>query len=283
MVRPGDPRDEDVLTRLRAALWPDEEPDDEDAPHYGADLAAVHHAHFGNVARAAASELLTRLSAAGFDRGLVVDLAAGSGILCRHLVDAGFQAFGVELSAPMLRIARAVVPEATLVQGSLWSTPLPGKIVAVSAVGEALSYAADTAAGLSGLRERLAAVYRALAPGGLFLFDVAGPGRSGPTGQRERTFSWDGGLLHLVEREDRANRRLTRDITVFQRLGRLYRRSDETHRLVLYEPERLEALLDGTGFSWERLAAYRDTGFLPGWHGFVAWKRFGPASAVPPD
>jgi ubiquinone/menaquinone biosynthesis C-methylase UbiE len=44
------------------------------------------------------------------------DLAVGSGILSRRVVDEGCEAFGVDLSLSMLRIARTVVPEATLVQ-----------------------------------------------------------------------------------------------------------------------------------------------------------------------
>lgn len=245
----------------------------DDGAHYGEDLAALHHAHFGNVALAAARELSARLSAAGFERGLVVDLAAGSGILCRHLVDAGFQALGVDLSAAMVRIARRVAPQATFVRGSLWSAALPAaEVVAVSAVGEALSYAADPAAGLAGLEERFKSIQRALVPGGVLLFDVAGPGRSGPAGFRERCFDCGGSFLRLEEREDRDNGCLTREITAFTPWGRLYRRTDETHRLVLYDPERIGGLLAETGFVWECLARYQETELLPGWHGFAARK-----------
>jgi len=247
--------------------------DAEDGPHYGADLAAIHHAHFGKFASDAAIELLQRLTGCGFDTGLVVDLAAGSGITARRLVDAGFRVVGVDLSAAMLRIARRLVPEATWIQGSLWTTPLPSGIVAVAAVGEAFSYATDPAAGMSGLGERLAAIHRALVPGGVLLFDVAGPGRGGPGGVRERCFRRDGILLVLAEREDAEQGSLSREITTFTPFGRLYRRSDETHRLTLYAPEKVEAMLDEAGFSWERLSRYHETRVTPGWHAFAARKR----------
>jgi SAM-dependent methyltransferase len=192
-------------------------------------------------------------------------------------VDAGFQALGVDLSAAMLRIARKVVPEAKFVRSSLWSMDLPGgpgETVAVTAVGEALSYATDAGAGLPGLRDLLAAIHGALTPGGLLLFDVAGPGRGGPDGHQERTFASGPTLLLLDEREDRANGVLTRALTTFTMLGPRFRRSDETHRLVLYEPERIELLLAETGFAWDRLAGYEGTELLPGWHVFLARKQF---------
>src|SRR5919197_2484841 len=105
-------------------------------PHYGADLARIHHHHFGMVARAAARELMARLSRSGISSGTVVDLAAGSGILSRALIEKGFALWGVDISEDMLRIARAEAPGATFVNGSLWSVDLPLGVAAVAAVGE---------------------------------------------------------------------------------------------------------------------------------------------------
>lgn len=240
--------------------------------HYGAALAAIHHAHFGAVAQDAANELLARLSAAGIDRGLVVDLAAGSGILSRRVVDAGFEAVAVDLSPAMLSMARSLVPEAKLVCGSLWDTGMPGEpgsVVAVAAVGEAFSYATDPTASLPALGERLAAIHRALVPGGLLLFDVAGPGRSGPMASRERSFDADGARLRIREHEEATSSTLTRDLTIFLPPGR---RTHETHRLTLYDPEEIEALLTKNSFAGERLKRYDQTQFPPGWHGFAATK-----------
>jgi aminoglycoside 6'-N-acetyltransferase I len=239
--------------------------------HYGADLARVHHDHFGMVARAAARELLARLSRAGISSGTIVDLAAGSGILSRGAVAAGFDVWGVDLSEDMLRIARAEASAATFVAGSLWSVNLP-PCVAVAAAGEAFSYAADPVADPPALEERLAATHRALAPGGLLLFDVAGPGRSGPDGSR-RVF-WTHGQAHIgvEEHEDRAERRLTRAITLFVPEGDRFRRTQETHSLRLYAPEDVGASLTRIGFAWERLHRYDDFEFPPGWHAYAAVK-----------
>jgi aminoglycoside 6'-N-acetyltransferase I len=239
--------------------------------HYGAELARIHHRHFGATAEAAARELLGRLGTAGLTRGTVVDLAAGSGILARRVTEAGFSAWGVDLSEEMLRIARAEAPAATFVRGSLWSAELP-PCVAVAAVGEVFCYAADPAASLAALETRLRAVHGALAPGGLLLFDIAGPGRSGPGGVRRTFRALDGAYLGLEEREVEG-REATRDISLFLPRGELFAKVEETHVLRLYTPEAVEARLDRAGFSWERLPGYDGLDVRPGWHAFAAVKR----------
>jgi aminoglycoside 6'-N-acetyltransferase I len=239
--------------------------------YYGAELARVHHRHFGATAEAAARELLARLARAGLTRGTVVDLAAGSGILARRVTEAGFEAWGVDLSEDMLRIARAEAPAATFVRGSLWSADLP-PCVAVAAVGEALCYAADPAASLSALETRLAAIRGALASGGLLLFDVAGPGRSGPGGVRRTFRAFDGAYLGLEEREDEG-RQVSRDIRLFLPRGRLFAKVEETHVLRLYAPEAIEAALGRAGYAGQRLPGYDGFDVGPGWHAFAAVKR----------
>jgi SAM-dependent methyltransferase len=246
--------------------------------HYGPELARIHHDHFGTVARAAARELLGRLSSRGIAAGRVCDLAAGTGILSRTMIEAGFDVLGVDLSNDMLQVARGEVPEASFVQASLWDAELPA-CVAVAAVGEAFSYAADRRASLSLLEGRLLSIHRGLKPGGLLLFDVAAPGRSGPTGTRRAFWSGDGAYLGLEEYEDRTLERLSRTITIFLRSGQLYRKVVETHALQLYQPEQIERLLSRCGFEWERLSAYADFPLLPGWHAFFATKKAEKAPA----
>jgi len=240
-------------------------------PHYGPELARIHHDHFGMIARTTARELLTRLSRAGISNGRICDLAAGTGILSGAIVDVGFEAFGVELSEDMLRIARSEVPSASFLHASLWDAELPS-CAAVAAVGEAFSYAADPAASLAALETRLSSIHRALAPGGLLLFDVAAPGRSGPTGVRRSFWSGDGAYLGLEERKDVTAPQLTRAITIFLPQGELYRKVEETHVLRLYAPEDVEALLTRVGFEWQSLRRYDDFELLPGWNAYAAGK-----------
>ena len=57
---------------------------------YREDLAYIHDAGFGRLARGAAGLLLDELHRCGFDRGLVIDLGCGSGILSEQLSAGGF-------------------------------------------------------------------------------------------------------------------------------------------------------------------------------------------------
>jgi SAM-dependent methyltransferase len=106
----------------------------------------------------------------------VVDLGAGSGITARVLIDAGYQVLGVELSPDMVELARQRAPEARFIGSSLLGAELPA-CVAVTAIGECLNYATDPRTGRQQLATLFGRIHQALRPGGLFLFDVAEPGR----------------------------------------------------------------------------------------------------------
>jgi SAM-dependent methyltransferase len=167
---------------------------------YGRDLAYVHDAAFGHLARGGARMLLRLLGRTGIRTGLVVDLGAGSGITARVLTDAGHKVLGVELSPDMVELARRRAPTARFITSSLLDADLPA-CVAVTAIGECLSYAADPRAGRRQLVPLFARNHQALEPGGLFLLDVAEPGRERRTPRR----TWHEGpdwLLRLYPRQD---------------------------------------------------------------------------------
>jgi SAM-dependent methyltransferase len=235
--------------------------------HYGPDLAGLHDRHFAMVAQAAARELVARLEAAGVRSGTVVELGIGSGISSRVIADAGFEVCGFDISADMLALARTRVPEARLTHASLWNAELP-KCVAVTAIGEAFCYSAPVTAALA---ERLRTIHAALLPGGLLLFDIAGPGRSGPTGSRSVVRRVPGAFISSVEHEH--DDLLTREIDTFIADGPLYRRSVEHHLLRLHDPAQVDALLREQGFSTQRLPRYAEFELLPGWHAFAATKQ----------
>jgi SAM-dependent methyltransferase len=245
--------------------------DERSHAHYGPDLAGLHDRHFGMVAEAAARELVARLEAAGVRSGTVVELGIGSGISSRAITDAGFQVVGFDISADMLALARARVPEAQITHASLWDVELPN-CVAVTAIGEAFGYVPPgMQVSLDALAKRLHAIHEALHPGGLLLFDIAGPGRSGPTGTRSGVRRLPGAFVSSVEREH--DGLLTREIDTFMAEGPLYRRSVEHHVLRLYDPGQVEALLRELGFSTQRLTRYGEFELLAGWHAFAATKQ----------
>ncbi len=234
---------------------------------YGADLAAAHHESFGHIARGAAATVLAVGRAPG---GLVVDLGSGSGILARLLTDAGFDVLGVDISPDMVSLAEAEAPAATFVCAPLLDVDLP-RCVAVTAVGEVLNYDFDPRHGLGVLDEVFARVAAALVPGGVFVFDVAGPGRAGPD-QTYQVFR-DEGDSSLFSRGDEgeAGATLVRRITLFRRIvGDTYRRTDESHLLHLYPPDDVEGRLGRAGFDVRRVDRYGAAALPHGLHGFVA-------------
>ncbi|MGH9628927.1 MAG: class I SAM-dependent DNA methyltransferase [Bryobacteraceae bacterium] len=242
---------------------------------YGEDLAYIHDAGFGGFALNSAPGLLQILRRNGIHEGLVVDLGCGSGIWLRQLGFAGYDALGVDVSSAMIRLARKKAPRATLVTGSLADVELP-RCAAVTSIGECVSYtfAADSAG--KDLFRFFRRVHRALLRGGVFVFDFAKAGRE-PGGMPQKSY-WSGdGWTVLVEKrveasEDRAGRVLTRRITSFRRIGKLYRRTEETHHLRLYQTGELEALLRRAGFEVERLSGFGRVRFRSGHGGMLARK-----------
>lgn len=229
---------------------------------YAADLARIHHEAYGFLARAAAPVVLDALAAA-HPSGLIVDLGCGSGITAAALVDAGYDVLGVDASPDMIALARRTAPGARFAVGSAHAVRLPA-CVAVTAIGEVVGYAEDPAAPAPSLARLARRVYDALAPGGVFLADVAGPGRLGPDGRREAVSEGGDWLLAVRAAEDPAARTLRRDIAVFVRDGDRWRRSDETHLLHLHDPDEFAQALASAGFQVRRLDAYGDLRLGPG-------------------
>jgi SAM-dependent methyltransferase len=242
---------------------------------YRPDLAFIHDAGYGHVARAAGSVLLAELRKAGFDRGRVIDFGCGSGILSELVAKAGYDVLGVDISPAMIDLARARAPAAEFRVGSLLSAELP-PCVAVAAVGEIVNYLFDT----SNTDRRLGALFRrvfaVLEPGGLFLLDAAGPGRVPGGGPWQHQAEGDGWAVLVTTAEK--GQRLERRITSFRRVGELYRRDYEIHRLRLLPPGEVAERLRAAGFRVRRLAAYGPVRLGPGWAGFVARKPIGRSS-----
>lgn len=249
-----------------------------DQPFYDAELAATHDADFTHVARAAAKDLLAALDAAGHDAGTVVDLGCGSGVLAAIVADAGYDVLGVDVSPAMIEIARLKAPTARFECASVWDFAEPGatipEAVAVAAVGEVVNYAVDERAGVAALRTLLGAVHETLVPGGVLLFDVATPGRAGPGGSVSAFHDRPAYAMWFSARElpsaGGGPGTLERTMVLFEREGGLYRRTDEVHRLRLYDPAQIDALLRDAGFEVTVLDGYGSLPLSDGWVAFLA-------------
>jgi SAM-dependent methyltransferase len=222
---------------------------------YGDDLAYIHDAGHRGYALGAAPGLLRILRRHGVRQGLVVDLGCGSGRWARELNRAGYRVLGIDQSPAMIRLARRIAPGSRFEVASLLSFELPA-CDAVTSLGECLNYCFEAGNSRRQLQRLFRRAYRALRPGGVFVFDVAGPGRL-PREASERAGSEGPDWAVLVEKSgDRKRGLLERRIISFRRIGRLYRRSEEIHRLRLYRIADLAADLRGCGFRVRRLRAY---------------------------
>ena len=239
------------------------------AEAYKDDLAYIHDVGFGDFARNSAPGLLSVLRQADITTGLVVDLGCGSGLWARELVDAGYDVLGIDISASMIEIARRRVPQGKFQMGSLLKSKLP-QCAAVTSLGECLNYLFDKNNSIGELSRLFRRVYASLKPDGLFIFDIAEPGRGkGPRQKHREGPDW----AVLVEvNEDERSGRLTRRITSFRKVGKLFRRDEEVHHLQLYKRSEVAKELRDVGFGVRTVRAYGSQPMIEGCVGFVARK-----------
>jgi SAM-dependent methyltransferase len=238
---------------------------------YREDLAYIHDVGFGQIAEAAGPILIDAMRARGHASGLIYDLGCGGGILARALVEARYEVCGIDISSPMISLARERVPGAQFRVESILSAELTA-CVGVAAVGECVNYLFDADHSLAAVEDLLGRIHAALLPGGILLLDVAEPGRV-PGGGARRTWAEGADWAVLVESEEHAETQtLTRRITSFRQVGSLFRRERETHRLRLITRASIDATLRATGFTVEVLSGYGTLQFPAGLVGFLARK-----------
>jgi SAM-dependent methyltransferase len=217
--------------------------------HYGEDLAYIHHLGFGDFARQAAPGLLAALRGAGIEDGLVVDLGCGGGHWLRELMGAGYAGCGIDISAAAIELARASAPGAELRVGSAHTCELPA-CAAVTALGEVLGYATEEDE-TADVGRTFGRVYRALRPGGLFVFDLLVREAGSGMAYRDWRAGEDWAVLSEV-REDHDRHIVTRDITTFRAFGRGYRRSHEMHVQHVFAADEVDRALGACGFEVRR-------------------------------
>ena len=184
-----------------------------------------------------------------------VDLACGTGSVALLLAREGLQVVGVDLSEEMLTVAAQKAQEASVfVQftcQSLQEMKLPrGVDLAVCAL-DGLDYILDPADCAEAIRR----VYKALNPGGIFIFDVNTP---------EKLRAMDGQVfldedddVYCVWRGefDAESNICSYGMDLFQRRGYVWERSFEEHREYAYTQEQLTVYLKEAGFSHIRVYA----------------------------
>jgi len=209
-------------------------------PYYRRDLARIHHLGFGFHADACAPGILALLEPVRAQAGVVVEIGCGSGLLTRHLVDAGYRVIATDASPAMLDLAREIVPDAQdIVRVTLPDDPIPSAD-AIVGVGHALNYLPDAAS----LERALVAICGALRPGGLLAFDICGldygEARRGSPSIGRVGDDW----AIVTEFPATTTDQFVRQMATFTRNDDgSWRREDERHDNVLIDIARVSALL----------------------------------------
>jgi len=201
----------------------------------------------------------------------VVELGCGSGTSSEAIVAAGYDVLGFDISEDMLALARRRVPRGEFRVESFLTAELPS-CVAVTAIGEPFNYLFDPQNSKGALVKVFRRIYDALQPGGVLLFDVAGPGRVPRAGPQRSWWEGEDWTVLVEAEENRAERLLTRRITSFRKVGELYRRDHEVHRQRLFARSELTEQLRDVGFRVRPLAGYGSLRFTRGHLGFLARK-----------
>ena len=186
-----------------------------------------------------------------------VDLACGTGSVAEILARQGLEVTGVDLSEEMLTVAMEKVMDMEkpprFVCQPLQELRLPrGVDLAVCALDSQ-----DYITNPDDCKEAIRRVYKALNPGGIFIFDVNTP---------EKLRAMDGQVfldedddVYCVWRGefDRDTNICSYGMDLFQRRENVWERSFEEHREYAYSQEQLTEYLKAAGFTHIRVYADR--------------------------
>ncbi len=188
-----------------------------------------------------------------------LDLACGTGSVALLLAQQGMDVTAVDMSEEMLCVASQKAQDASLpirfVCQQLQNLSIPrGVDLAVCAL-DSLDYILNPA----DCKEAICRIYRALNPGGCFIFDVNTP-------QKLRAMD---GQIFLDEdddvycvwrgRFDETTNICSYGMDLFQRCGRVWNRSFEEHQEYAYSESQLHTFLKEAGFT--HICVYEDRSF----------------------
>ena len=184
-----------------------------------------------------------------------VDLACGTGSVALLLAEKGYGVIGVDMSEEMLTVAfqRAMEQQQqpVFICQKLQQLHLPRAVDMAVCALDGLDYILDPA----DCQKAIQRVYKALNPGGIFIFDVNTP---------EKLRAMDGQVF-LDEDEDvycvwrgefdQDTNICSYGMDLFQRRGNVWHRSFEEHQEYAYGVEELRKYLKDAGFTHIRVYA----------------------------
>ena len=193
----------------------------------------------------------------GIEPRTVVDLACGTGSVTEILARKGYRVTGVDMSEEML--TEAAMKTMDMEQPPMYSCQLlqnlrlpRGVDMAVCAL-DSLDYILDP----EDCKEAIRRAYKALNPGGIFIFDVNTPEKL--RAMDDQVFLDEDDDVYCVWRGefDEETNICSYGMDLFQREGNMWRRSFEEHREYAYSQEQLTGFLKDAGFTHIQVYADR--------------------------
>ncbi len=180
--------------------------------------------------------------------GLVVELGCGSGLLTRHLIDAGHRVIATDASPAMLELARRHAGDALEVRRLTLPDDAIPEADAIVSVGHVLNYLLDADA----LERALVAAAEALRPGGTLAIDLCdlsyAEARDVPATRARVADDW----AIVTELSLPTPDRFVRQMATFVRADDgSWRRDDERHENVLIDTSTVPGLLARHGVEAE--------------------------------
>ena len=188
-----------------------------------------------------------------------VDLACGTGSVTEILARKGYDVLGVDMSEEMLTVAAMKLMEQGFMPRFscqlLQNLRLPRAVDMAVCALDSLDYILNP----DDCKEAIRRVWKALNPGGIFIFDVNTP---------EKLRAMDGQVfldedddVYCVWRGefDEQTNICTYGMDLFQRKGRMWERSCEEHREYAYSQQQLTDYLKAAGFT--HIEVYADRCF----------------------
>ncbi len=189
----------------------------------------------------------------------VADLACGTGSVTEILARMGYPVIGVDMSEEMLTKAAmktmSLEPIPRFVCQKLQELHLPRAVDMAVCALDSMDYITDPA----DCKEAIRRIYKALNPGGIFIFDVNTP---------EKLRAMDGQVfldedddVYCIWRGefDEESNICTYWMDLFQRQGNSWQRSYEEHREYAYSEGQLREYLKAAGFT--HIEVYADRKF----------------------
>lgn len=190
-------------------------------------------------------QLLKWLKGKNLQPKTAMDLACGTGILCRILQDAGISAAGMDFSAGMIDIAREANPDISFCVADMITFRPETQFDLVTCTGDAVNHI-----GAIGDVERIFQnVYAYLAPGGYFVFDILNENEVSTSEPFE--IPWQENQRVWFQMTRPAERQVNLCIRVYEEDTL---QLEENIRETVHDPKTVCRLLQKCGFTVERCA-----------------------------